>query len=340
MKKIAFRVDASLVIGTGHFSRCLVLADAFAKQKCQITFFMNLVDDLKILHKYLIKNLSIPLAQWTWQQDAQSIARQADGVYDLWVVDHYQLDSQWEQAIQKLYRKLLVIDDFTKRKHQSDYLLNQNLLGENSKKFLGPQYALLRPEFIEQARSTQVRGQGLKNILVNFGGTYMATAMHKTLQALAVLSETLAEPLDKVDIILGQGCADKSRIEQIASLIKTQKVQVHTFCYDMASKMLQADLCIGAAGISSWERCMLGLPCLLISVADNQVEVAKSLNQAGAARYLGDQQEVTTQDIQQALVSIHQEELKKMSQAALHILNNQNHLGADYIVKEIMRELV
>jgi L-amino acid N-acyltransferase YncA len=46
--------------------------------------------------------------------------------------------------------------------------------------------------------------------------------------------------------------------------------------------MAEADLCIGAAGMSSWERCALGLPSLTIAVADNQTASLAGLANRGA----------------------------------------------------------
>ena len=54
-----------------------------------------------------------------------------------------------------------------------------------------------------------------------------------------------------------------------------------------AQVMADSDLAIGAAGSTSWERCCLGLPTLLVVLAENQLEGARALDHAGAARLLG-----------------------------------------------------
>jgi spore coat polysaccharide biosynthesis predicted glycosyltransferase SpsG len=54
----------------------------------------------------------------------------------------------------------------------------------------------------------------------------------------------------------------------------------------MAKLMVQADLAIGAAGSTSWERCCLALPALTAILADNQREAAAHLEKAGATRVL------------------------------------------------------
>jgi spore coat polysaccharide biosynthesis predicted glycosyltransferase SpsG len=50
----------------------------------------------------------------------------------------------------------------------------------------------------------------------------------------------------------------------------------------MARLTAQADIAIGGGGSSSWERCVLGLPTLLLVLADNQTEAAVALAEAGA----------------------------------------------------------
>lgn len=56
---------------------------------------------------------------------------------------------------------------------------------------------------------------------------------------------------------------------------------------NMAELMSRADLAIGAAGGSAWERCCLGLPSLLVVMADNQRPGAEALERAGASLSLG-----------------------------------------------------
>src|SRR4029079_4764741 len=59
---------------------------------------------------------------------------------------------------------------------------------------------------------------------------------------------------------------------------------------EMAALMAESDLAIGAAGVTSWERCCLGLPALVLVLADNQRKSAEALHEAGAA-YLLDSRE-------------------------------------------------
>ena len=53
-------------------------------------------------------------------------------------------------------------------------------------------------------------------------------------------------------------------------------------CEDMAELMTNADLAIGAAGSTAYERAILGLPSILVTVAENQREIARLMAEARA----------------------------------------------------------
>lgn len=59
--------------------------------------------------------------------------------------------------------------------------------------------------------------------------------------------------------------------------------QVRVGVSDMARLMTDSDLAIGAAGSTSWERCALGLPSILLVLAENQRSLAEGLHRQGAA---------------------------------------------------------
>ena len=96
----------------------------------------------------------------------------------------------------------------------------------------------------------------------------------------------------------------------------TEGVNIH----DMAQCLSDTDLASGAAGGTSWKRCCLGLPSLMIVLADNQKSGAQPLQKVKAAQLFG-----SLSDIEMklplaihALSSVHtsQHVLREMSEAA------------------------
>lgn len=317
---VAFRVDASLDIGTGHVMRCLTLSDALATSGAECRFICRehpghliehisskgyRVDALPVGASLLAINgedrptESPSHAHWLgcpWEIDAaETRAILNEDEPDWLVVDHYALDTRWEQALQGCYQKLMVIDDLADRPHACDLLLDQNLGREPSDyealvpahchRLIGPQYALLRPEFAALREFSLQRRQkpSLKRLLITMGGVDQPNATGKVLEALKICPL----PSDcQITVVMG---ASAPWLEQVRSLAATMPwtTTVRVNISDMAQVMADSDLAIGAAGATSWERCCLGLPTLLVILAENQEEGALALQQRGAARLLG-----------------------------------------------------
>ena len=57
--------------------------------------------------------------------------------------------------------------------------------------------------------------------------------------------------------------------------------------HNMAQLMADSELAVGAAGSTSWERCCLGLPSLVIVLAENQRASAEAMQTAEAVLLIG-----------------------------------------------------
>lgn len=290
--KIAIRVDASVQIGTGHFMRCLTLADALKQHGAQIRFVSrHLPEHLRGMlankgHEFVLLD-SVQhdatldeLAHASWlgvsqAQDAEdSIHALSDEEWDWLVADHYALDARWEGALRRVVKQIMVIDDIADRQHDCDVLLDQNLYADTQTRYtgkvpvhsqllLGPRYALLRDEFRQMHEQTKPRTGPVKRVLVFFGGV---DADNYTGRAIEALSEIGFSNL-QVDVVIG---AQHPHREQIALACTGNVFVCHMQTDKMAELMAKADLAIGAGGIATWERCCLGLPTLAFCTADNQ----------------------------------------------------------------------
>ena len=292
--KVAFRVDASSNIGTGHFMRCLTLADALKQRGAAIRFVCRSLPEH--LQDMLIKNghhlsmlnsgLSEPvqegLAHAHWlgtnqQADAQdSIQELSDQTWDWLVVDHYALDARWESELRCIATNIMAIDDIADRQHDCDVLLDQNYYADMRKRYvgkvpehcrllLGPRYALLRDEFKRLREQVKPRNDPVKRVLVFFGGM---DAKDFTSRAIEALTDPDMDDL-KVDVVIG---AQHPRRKHIESTCAKHGFSCHVQTERMADLIAAADLSIGAGGSAIWERCCLGLPAFVISTADNQIK--------------------------------------------------------------------
>ena len=348
---IAFRSDASLQMGTGHVMRCLTLADALRARGASCHFISrehpgHLLETIRqrghaVAALPMTKRESArtndpapPLthASWLgcgWQTDAQQTGAILVNLQPDWlVVDHYSLDQRWEDALAPHFRKLLVIDDLADRPHRCSLLLDQNL-GRQAANYasmvpascdmlIGPHYALLRPEFAALRSYSLQRRQALpalRQLLITMGGVDQPNATGQVLQAL----KTCALPADCcITVVMGVTAPWLQNVRELAAQMPWP-TEVVVNVTDMAQRMADSDLAIGAAGGTSWERCCLGLPTLMVVLAENQQPGAKALEAAHAARLIGTVSDIATQLPLAIRELIDSDCLKRMSLAASSI---------------------
>lgn len=310
--KIVFRCDASLQIGTGHVMRCLTLANALTEQGAKCYFICrehkgNLLDLIQ-QRGYPTYSLAIEtelqakkentlkLAHATWLGASQQHdALLCDGLLqslqpDWLIVDHYSLDERWETKLRPHCKRIMVIDDLADRYHNCDLLLDQTFsrdiedyvqwVPKHCQLLCGANYALLRSEFAQWRKySLEHRKAGqLEHLLINLGGIDKDNI---TTQILKGLQKSALPEHCKITVVMGPTAPWIKSVKNQAALM-AWKTEVKTGVSNMAELMANSDLAIGAAGSTSWERCCLGLPTIMIVLAENQRQIAKNLEQANA----------------------------------------------------------
>ncbi|WP_368646603.1 UDP-2,4-diacetamido-2,4,6-trideoxy-beta-L-altropyranose hydrolase [Castellaniella ginsengisoli] len=316
--KIVFRADASLDIGTGHIMRCLTLADALKSKGAECHFICREHVGHLIAHVRIAGHEahSLPLtrsekthagqmdgsapkhAQWlgvSQQEDALDSINVLKRIQPDWlVVDHYALDFRWESELRPYADRLMVIDDLADRTHDCDLLLDQTygrdseeyrlLVPEACSLLCGSLYALLRPEFAQWRSYSLARRARpeLGHLLITMGGVDRDNVTGRILETLAqgCLPESCC-----ISIVMGENAPWLDPVRQTAAQLPW-RASVIVGVKDMARLMAESDLAIGAAGATAWERCCLGLPTLLMVLADNQQAIAQSLQYAGAAQII------------------------------------------------------
>lgn len=308
--RVLFRVDASLGMGSGHVMRCLTLARALAAEGHQCRFISRAHPGH--LHEHIREQgfelHSLPMGcahdevlfhgHWlgaSQDEDVQACRPLIEAFEPDWlVVDHYALDQRWESAVMPADCRLLVIDDLADREHVCDLLLDQNLgrLAEDYRDkvpahcqlLTGPHNALLRPEFarLREAALARRATAGLQEVLIALGGVDQHNHSGAVLEALRGCELPAGI---RFTVVLGASAPHVEVLREQAAAYPWP-VQVLSATRDMAALMVRADLAIGAGGGTSWERCCLGLPTLLMVLAENQLPAALALERSGAAQLL------------------------------------------------------
>lgn len=306
-------MDASPEIGTGHVMRCLALANEAKQRGWECIFvlrdpedeivkliascdhrvkkFVSLADGEKIICNTTAHGDWLPVSQ---THDANETVNVIHDLKPDWIiVDHYAIDITWFLIVKKCIVKILVIDDLGDRDLICDLLLNQNLgaslekydgkLPVNCRLLLGPNFALLRSEFGEwRERSLEGRlDRNIENILITMGG---GDTENYTLQVLKEITKSKYAKNCAFTVIIGGSYPHTNTLYEFLDSSQL-KVLVLTNVKNMAEIMSKTDLCIGAAGSTSWERCCMGQPTITFSIANNQIEIAKQLSQKNVAIY-------------------------------------------------------
>jgi UDP-2,4-diacetamido-2,4,6-trideoxy-beta-L-altropyranose hydrolase len=336
--RVAFRVDSSLDIGTGHVMRCLTLANVLHQQGFQCSFICRVhprhmleqlkqsehtVHELPLHHSHAAipsdqPHPAKPYESWlgasTGIDAEQTLNILSQERPDWLIIDHYAIDRNWEVLVKPMCKQIMVIDDLANRQHVCDLLLDQNagrlpehyqlLAPVACKLFMGQEFSLLRSEFLQLRQySIQRRlAAPLNSLLISMGGIDQGDYTSKVLRTLA--HAQLPSSL-QIRVVMGANAPFLQAVQELASSMPWSTevlVNVHT----MAQLMADSDLAIGAGGITALERCSVCLPSIAIAVAANQERGLSSLHTLGATTML-----TLSQDWQLNLLR----QLKRLAQA-------------------------
>jgi len=375
MTPILIRCDASLSIGSGHVMRCRTLARELQRRGATVTFICRRQPgDLIGLLEQEFPVLALPELPLATTQSPDGQPLQGRELYGAWlgssqaqdaadclhalplagirgaswlVVDHYGLDATWEtQLLAGLAGdaapRLLVIDDLADRAHQADLLLDQTFFGEatdaryaglvpeHCRQLLGPHYALLGPVYAQLHPLVPPRTE-LRRVLVFFGGVDPDNLTGRALKAL--MDPALADLA--VDVVLGLQSPHRQAVEELVA--RRPYTTLHGPLPSLAGLIARADLAIGAGGATTWERCCIGLPSILVVCALNQKEIGEAIGKLGAGVVLYPSVKLSAEITEQALIlSNDTNEHLLMSYRAEQICDG---LGVSRVSREIVSNL-
>jgi UDP-2,4-diacetamido-2,4,6-trideoxy-beta-L-altropyranose hydrolase len=342
MPSLIAKAYASKEIGGGHVYRCLTLINSLTHLGWQASF---LCDEETLRTVPIIQDSNIQLINTIdIEDDFQKIH---DQKFTLALIDAYSLNEKYEKRFRDFSDFIFVIDDLADREHECDFLLDQNighleasykgLVPKGCHNLLGPQYALLKKEFKNNrvkslSRRNKLDYESLK-ILISMGLTNIHNATYLILDTLRDWKQKKLE----IDVVLGDNAYNLEQIKEICQEINEStdhRVILHLNAKNMAELMSEADFSFGTGGTTSWERCCLGLPCIMIEIAENQSLNAKLLHEKGAVYNLGAIQNVNQDKVQQALERFVNEKglLKRQSEIASKICDGE---GVDRVCNMI-----
>ncbi|HBI50154.1 MAG TPA: UDP-2,4-diacetamido-2,4,6-trideoxy-beta-L-altropyranose hydrolase [Moraxellaceae bacterium] len=350
--KIVVRADASLTMGSGHIMRCLTLADRLQQQGHDISFICrqhdghlaDLIGQKGFAVQLLAKSEAVDFikqhahSEWLGASESDDFAECKPILQALkpdWlIIDHYAIGKNWEQQAKRLLPnlKILAIDDLADRTHDCEILLDQNfgrknedyqpLVPSDCQQLLGTRYTLLRDEFANWRAMSLNRRKSVQlpnNILVNLGGVDNDNVTLKILQSLNTFVQQSTQSFN-VTVVMGKTAPHIESVQRFAKHASFA-CAVLVNVTNMAQLMANADLAIGAAGSTTWERCCLGLPMVLLVLADNQQVIAKALADKNVVKVVTDM--ATLDEQLPRLLSELADNYKKFSRQSAKLVDGQ-----------------
>jgi UDP-2,4-diacetamido-2,4,6-trideoxy-beta-L-altropyranose hydrolase len=335
------RCDSSVTIGTGHAMRCLALAQAW--QDAGGRAVLAMAEATPAVEERLRRE-SMGVARLKVEpgstDDAQETIALARGEQASWVVvDGYGFGADYQIGLKSAGLKVLFIDDNGHAKHySSDLVLNQNAYADQelyrsrerpTKILLGPHYALLRREFATWRGWKREIPISARKVLVTMGGSDPDNFTRKVIDGLCA---TTGGGL-QIQVLVGGSNPHATLLERLT--LGENSIQVVRDTTDMPKQMSWADLAVAGAGSTCLEMCFMGLPALLIDLAENQTPIANELARRGTAYHLGSSKTVTPElveaETRRVLASV--AERSAMSQRGRELVDGA---GAERVVRELL----
>jgi UDP-2,4-diacetamido-2,4,6-trideoxy-beta-L-altropyranose hydrolase len=307
---LIIRADASIAIATGHVMRCLALAQAWQDAGGNVVFAMaesTCAIDARLSSEGMeIVRLNVSSNS---VQDAQDVSALARSCRANWVVvDGYRFDSEYQRNLKNGGLKLLFVDDLGRCEHYfADLVLNQNVYARenmyasreaHTRWLLGPRFSMLRRDFRRWGKwQREIAPKGRK-VLVTMGGSDPDNVTAVVLEALGAVKIAGLE----VVTVVGGSNSNIDSVERFAN--ESFSIRFLRDAPNMPELMAWADVAVSAAGSTCGEMCLLGLPAILVDLAENQTPVARELGRRRAAIHLGSSKEVTAAEIAESVQSL------------------------------------
>ncbi len=305
---LLIRTDANLYIGTGHLMRCMAIAQAWQNNDGQVIFAIATpatpIETRLASEGMDVVRLSVEPGS---AEDARQTASLAQKMGATWVVvDGYHFGSEYQQIIKDSELSLLFIDDYGHaRDYWADFVLNQNIYAHESlypnrspdtQLLLGTRYTLLRREFLRWQGWRREIPEVARKVLVTLGGSDPDNVTLKVIQALQLVE------IEKLEVVVVVG-GSNPHFEQLQAAVEELRfpISLKRNVMNMPELMARADLAIAAGGSTAWELAFMGLPSILLVLADNQRAIAQKLGRMGVAIDLGWHRDVGMEEIAETI---------------------------------------
>lgn len=287
------RTDANEIIGTGHVMRCLSIAEEFHERGEDVTF---IIADTRSQNMILERGFKTLCLHSIWNEldcEVNALVQMIqEKQISLLLIDSYFVTEYYLKTIDQ-YTKIAYIDDLNRFIYSVDLLVNYNIYaetldyqlrylkaGKNTRFALGCHYVPLRKEFFSVKRETRKK---ITSILITSGGSDSYDVTGHLLQAIYERSW-----FDNFDYYVIMGRFNQNRCRLLNDWKKFKNIYLLVDINNIADYMKSCDIAITAGGVTTYELCACGTPSIVYTLADNQLDIARSVSELGLIPWGGD----------------------------------------------------
>lgn len=303
------RADASVSIGTGHVMRMIALGQSWQERGGEVWFIcgeipsaleQRLTNERFGLHRIQAALGSENDLKQTVQFIFETLESNLSSVRV--ALDGYHFGADYQLGIMKAGFKSLVVDDYGHATfYHADWVLNQNISAReelyakrspSAELLLGPEYAMLRQEFLTYRGWKREIAPVGKKVLVTLGGSDPDNVTLKVLKSLTGLQL-------HAKVVIGGGNPHLSGIEEFiqSNVGGATVIESVVNAMNMPELMAWADIAVAAAGSTCWELAFMGLPSFALILAENQRAIGYELQKHGISIVIDSKTQALTSEV-------------------------------------------
>ncbi len=284
---VLFRYDAYPELGGGHLQRCRALATELEGR------------GIACHHLGRVEGFAIPdterrLAFDAGRDDARQVVEHAGRIdAGTLVLDLPGLDEAYQRTLHEAGLDWLHFEGRPSRRLWGRWLLAASpaasperytpwLQRADARLLLGPAYAILRQSIVRALADTRP-GDRVERVVVTLGGGDDRGGIELCLEALAAWRTTL-----QVDVLTTSANPSLPGVQAWIARHGGGWCELGLDAEDFPMRLARADLALIGGGTTGFETAYLGVPALILRIADDQTEQAAAWDRLGVARLAGD----------------------------------------------------
>ena len=341
---ILIRTDANETIATGHVMRCLSIAKALVKLGNTVKF---VVADHHPEQLIIENGFEVICLNSVWDNLEVELERLVEVIksekVSMLLIDTYYVTEFYLEQLRE-YAKVAYIDDIASFVYPVDLLINYNMYatecgyepqyqakGLKTQFALGSSYAPLRDEFLNVYK--QINNE-VSKIMITSGGTDNYNVSGNLLDRLA------KEPwFSNMDYYVIVGKFNTNREILLEKWAEYKNVHFLTAINNVSDYMKLCDIAITAGGVTTYELCACGIPSIMYTMADNQLEIARSVSERQLITWVGDIRDNMQRCMDKIVENIRtlKDDVQKRKKLSIKMQDCVDGQGADRIAEAIIR---